>query len=136
MQLKYWIGMPKIKKSQSRIFSIVCLRQFNKNLQAIAERANWVESIGKQRLRNGKRVELYRNLQKEPYRFCDLLTSHVMRRTAITTMLMSGVQEHVVRKISGHSANSLAFYRYVNYTQTYLDIQIDKMHKLLQTIPS
>ena len=111
---------------------MVCLRQFNKNLQAIAERAGWIEITGKLRLRNGKRIELYRNNKKELYRFCDLITSHVMRRTAITTMLMTGVPEHVVKKISGHSTYSHSFYRYINYAQSYLDNEIDKMHRVLQ----
>jgi hypothetical protein len=47
--------------------------------------------------------------------------SHIMRRTAITTMLMLGMPEYLVRKISGHSANSKAFYRYVNFGQSYIE---------------
>lgn len=124
--------MESIKKSQARIFETVCLRQFNKNLQAIAKRAGWTEIIGKQRRRNGKRVELFRDHKNKPFRFCDLITSHIMRRTAITTMLMSGVPEHVVKKISGHAANSHSFYRYINYTQSYVNNEIDKMHELLE----
>jgi integrase len=42
-------------------------------------------------------------------RFCDLVTTHTMRRTAITTMLCLGMPEHVVRKISGHGAMSKEF---------------------------
>jgi len=51
-----------------------------------------------------------------------------MRRTAITTMLILGMPEHVVRKISGHAADGKAFYRYVNFVQSYLDTEIDKVH--------
>ena len=50
-----------------------------------------------------------------------------MRRTAITTMLMLGMAEHVVKKISGHAANTKAFYRYVNLVQSYLDHEVDKV---------
>jgi integrase len=46
-------------------------------------------------------------------RFCDLMSSHMMRRTAITTMLILGMPEHMVRNVSGHTDNSGSFYRYV-----------------------
>ncbi|MBK6380987.1 MAG: hypothetical protein IPF72_15415 [Chitinophagaceae bacterium] len=49
-----------------------------------------------------------------------------MRRTAIT-MLMLGMKEHVVRKISGHADNSKSFYRYVNLVQSYLDNEVDEV---------
>ena len=54
------------------------------------------------------------------------------RRTAITTMLMLGMAEHVVKKISGHAANSKAFYRYVNLVQSYLDHEVDKVFDKLE----
>jgi intergrase/recombinase len=54
-----------------------------------------------------------------------------MRRTAITTMLMLGMKEHVVRKISGHADNSKSFYRYVNLVQSYLDNEVDEVFSKL-----
>ena len=90
--------------------------------------AGWTEVIGKSRTKRGNSI-----LQKKEttgavltktagdYRFCDLLSSHTMRRTAITTMLMMGMKEHVVKQISGHAGNSKSFYRYVNLVQSYLD---------------
>ena len=62
---------------------------------------------------------------KKQYRFCDLISSHIMRRTAITTMLMLGMKEHIVKQISGHTNNSKSFYRYVNFAQSYLDNEMD-----------
>ena len=55
------------------------------------------------------------------YDFCDLVTTHTMRRTAITTMLCLGMPEHLVRKISGHSPMSKSFFRYVALAQSYQD---------------
>jgi len=55
-----------------------------------------------------------------------------MRRTAVTTMLILGMPEHLVRKVSGHSNNSRAFFRYVNYAQSFLDNEINKVHQKLE----
>ncbi|MBX9783710.1 MAG: hypothetical protein K2X48_10500 [Chitinophagaceae bacterium] len=35
--------------------------------------------------------------------------------------------EQVVRKISGHAPGSKEFYRYVNWAQSYQDMETDKM---------
>lgn len=122
------------KSMSSKLFPSICLRQFNKNIQAIAERAGWTYPLGKRRSQNGRSLEIYKeNSKKETYRFCDLMTSHIMRRTAITSMLMAGVPESVVRQISGHSTNSTAFYRYVCFSQSYLDQQINRLHQLLES---
>ena len=65
-------------------------------------------------------------------RFCDKMSSHMMRRTAITTLLILGMPEHLVRKISGHSHTSSSFNRYVHYAQAYIDREIDKVHRVLE----
>jgi len=44
-------------------------------------------------------------------------------------MLISDMPEDVVRSISGHSANSASFYRYVEYAQAYVDVEIEKFHE-------
>ncbi|MES2812062.1 MAG: hypothetical protein V4670_06290 [Bacteroidota bacterium] len=41
--------------------------------------------------------------------------------------------ELLVRKISGHSHSSSSFHRYVHYAQVYLDKEIIKIHKKLET---
>ena len=122
----------RFKRPYERIFTSISLAQFNRNLRALAEKAAWIQEIGKQRSREGKNIEITRYGSNKSYRFCDLLSSHVMRRTAITTMLMLGMQQDVVRKISGHTANSKSFFRYVNYAQPYLDQEIDKFHDRFQ----
>jgi site-specific recombinase XerD len=50
-----------------------------------------------------------------------LVSTHTMRRTAISTLLNLGVDENYVRKISGHSAGSKEFYKYVKYGQKQMD---------------
>lgn len=116
---------------KARIFTSISPSQLNKNIRSMAELAGWTAPIGKFRKRNGKLIELKRP-DGRAYRFCDLLSSHTMRRTAVTTMLMAGMTETVVKKISGHSEASRAFYRYVNYVQPYLDQEIERMHRFLE----
>jgi hypothetical protein len=120
------------KKGTKRktVLPYISMNRFNKNIRLIAEKAGWICERVKARSQRGEIIEIYKN-NKKSYRFCDLLSSHVMRRTAITTMLMLGMPEHVVKKISGHSANSKAFYRYVNLVQSYLDTETDKVFNKL-----
>jgi hypothetical protein len=44
--------------------------------------------------------------------------------TAVTTMLIYGITETVVKKISGHSPARKAYYRFVNFVQPYIDQEI------------
>lgn len=101
-------------------FNIVNLNLYVKEL---TERAGFTNHISKTRGRRGTTKEIIKkvNDKKENYRFCDLVTTHTMRRTAITTMLCLGMPEHIVRKISGHSPLSKEFFRYVSLAQAYQD---------------
>ena len=58
-----------------------------------------------------------------------------MRRTAITTLLMLGVDEQVVRKVSGHAPGSKEFYKYVAIAQTYMDHQVKIAFERLTSDP-
>ena len=126
-----------LRKGRKTIFPAIPITRFNNQLKEIAARAGWTQLIGKQRSKRGKHVELIKqgklSTSKDSFRFCDLVSSHTMRRTAITTMLMLGMKEQVVRKISGHAANSKSFYRYVNFVQSYLDLETDKVFDQLTT---
>ncbi|HUM98638.1 MAG TPA: tyrosine-type recombinase/integrase [Chitinophagaceae bacterium] len=62
------------------------------------------------------------------------ITAHTMRRTAITTMLIMGVPEQVVRKMSGHAAGSKEFYKYVNLAQDYMNKELSKAYQKLVTM--
>lgn len=112
-------------KGRHPIFPKFSLSWFNIQIRLLCAKAGWTEECGKYRLRNGRKIEL-KTSDTRPFRFCDLASSHIMRRTAITTMLMHGVPEIVVRKISGHSATSPAFQRYINVVQSYQDNELEK----------
>ena len=89
-------------KGRKTIFPPIPATRFNNQLKAIALLAGWTADTGKKRSKRGVAVECFLSESKKQYRFCDLVSSHTMRRTAITTMLMLGMREHVVKKISGH----------------------------------
>ncbi|HWR33270.1 MAG TPA: hypothetical protein VN451_07090, partial [Chitinophagaceae bacterium] len=117
------------KKSAMKVFPAASLFNFNKRIRKIGEMAGWTNPIGKIRSRNGVPAEQKRG--SKTYRFCDLLSSHVMRKTGITFLLMMGMPEYLVRKISGHAAHSPSFFRYVNFAQSYITEEIDKAHNKL-----
>ena len=100
----------------------------------MVELAGFIQPIGKRRDKLGMHTEVLKpdGLKKNGYRFCDLITTHTMRRTAITTMLCLGMPEMAVRKISGHSPMSKEFFRYVSLAQTYLDNETLKMFEKLK----
>ena len=96
------------KQAQNRktIFPPIPRTRFNNQIKAIAEAAGWQQETGKQRTKRGVSSEIALATGKHKYRFCDLVSSHTMRRTAITTMLMMGMKEQVVKQISGHANDS------------------------------
>ncbi|MDI1234543.1 MAG: tyrosine-type recombinase/integrase [bacterium] len=116
--------LKKHKGKQTTLLPSISLNQFNKNLKVIATQAGWTYEVGKERSKRGIRKELKKN--GKVYKFCDMVSSHVMRRTAITTLLVLGMPETLVRKISGHAANSKEFFKYVKYSESFLDDETDK----------
>lgn len=122
---------PKLKNRLLPQFNIVNL---NKYIKLLLEQANFVHPVYKTREKRGKVAELKKQegSSQKAFRFCDMATTHTMRRTAITTMLSLGVPEQVVRKISGHAAGSKEFYRYVLWAQTYQDQETEKMFEKLE----
>lgn len=111
------------------IFEPITLFNFNKTLKKIGEKANFDTPIEVSREKLGK---VSKTSSKSSERFYDKMSSHMMRRTAITTMLILGMPEHLVRNISGHTGNSSSFYRYVHFAQSYIDKEIDKVHSRLE----
>lgn len=104
----------------------------NKYIKRVAEQAGWTEIVKKERMKRGIPNIIYKDPKKKThFRFCDTITSHTMRRTAITTMLLMGMKENLVRMISGHAPGSKEFYRYVTYAQSYMDEEMDNMHSKL-----
>lgn len=106
----------------------------NLYLKELMEKAGFTHPITKSREKRGKPKEIVKTAEnkRSAYRFCDLVTTHTMRRTAITTMLCLGVPEQVVRKISGHSPMSKEFFRYVAFAQSYQDQETGRMFEKLK----
>ncbi len=104
-----------------KLFPAIYLNTFNNHLKEIGELAGWTYTVNKQQYRKGQ----LSNTASQTHRFCDLMSSHMMRKTAITNMLIHQVDESIVRKISGHAAGSKEFYRYVSYSQTLIDEKTD-----------
>lgn len=123
-----------VKRSgtSQKLFPKISLHHFNENLKLIASMAGWTATIGKHRAKRGIRGSIQMPITKAKYRFCDLISSHVMRRTAITNMILLGMPEFLVRKVSGHSNNSQAFYRYIRLAQTQVDNELNKIYHRLE----
>lgn len=122
----------KRKSNKIPLFNQLSLYNFNKNLKTLGEKANFTAPIAISREKQGKTKAIYQKQAQQ--RFCDKMSSHMMRRTAITTLLILGMPEHLVRKISGHSHASKSFNRYVHYAQVYLDKEIEKVHAKLELV--
>ncbi len=120
----------KSKSAKAPVFGTISLFIFNRSLKQIGEKAGFVNPIEVSREKQGKT----KGSVGKGLRFCDKMSSHMMRRTAITTLLILGMPEHLVRKISGHSHASNSFNRYVHYAQAYIDKEIDKVHNKLETL--
>jgi integrase len=118
--------------NKQNVFGKSSLFYFNNSLKSLGEKARFVDPIDVSRERLGVAKNIVEKNKKKEIRFCDRMSSHMMRRTAVTTMLILGMPEHLVRKISGHSSNSNSFNRYVHYAQVYMDKEIDKIHIQLQ----
>lgn len=128
-------AMEIVEKYQSRsskklLFEPTDLANFNEILKRIGEKAGWTHDIEISREKFGKAQKV--NSGKNKARFCDNMSSHMMRRTAVTTLLILGMPEHLVRKISGHSHGSSSFNRYVHYAQVYIDKEIEQVHSKLE----
>lgn len=123
-------------RKRKTIFPPIPRTRFNDHIKAIAETAGWSHEMQRERSKRGISHNTYFTAARRQYRFCDLVSSHTMRRTAITTMLMMGMKEHVVKQISGHANDSKSFYRYVNLVQSYMDNEMDIVFgKLAAQVP-
>lgn len=104
----------------TRLFRPMGAGNLNKYIKEICQLADFTHIVEKTRKKRGKAIVIRRADGKET-RFCDLVSTHTMRRTAITTLLNLGVEEEYVRKISGHAPASKEFYKYVKYNQQKID---------------
>ena len=120
----------KYRKKSDYILPVPSATNINRYSKELIELAGWTEHIGKQREKRGELKEVVKG--KSVHRFCDLVTAHTMRRTAITTMLTLGMPEYVVRSISGHTPGSKEFFKYLSLAQVYKDREVDIMHEKLR----
>lgn len=102
----------------------------NLQIKIIIKKAGWDYNLPKIRHKQGRPLEI-KTKSGDSYKFYNHITVHSMRRTAITILLLLGVDENSVRRISGHAPGSKEFYRYVVVVQDYLDEKIKKAHTLL-----
>ncbi len=102
----------------------------NFQIKLLMKMAGWDYYLPKIRHRQGIAVEV-KTKYGETCRFYDHITIHTMRRTAITTLLLMGVDEISVRRISGHAPGSREFFRYVVVVQDYLNAKVRKAHQKL-----
>ncbi|HSI91207.1 MAG TPA: site-specific integrase [Adhaeribacter sp.] len=123
------------KRGQKWLLPRLSNNQFNQQLKKIGNLAGWTEALPKYRSRKGRPFEI-KDANGSSWPFYKHLSAHTMRRTAITTLLLLGVEEPVVRSLSGHAPGSREFYRYVAFVQSYLDRQVMDAHRRLMENPS
>jgi integrase len=113
------------------------LSSTNVNIQVkkLVKAAGWNNTLQKNLSRRGKMTEL-KTGEGNTWPFYQHITAHTMRRTAITTLLIMGVPETMVRKISGHAPGSKEFYKYVGLAQDYLNKEVKNAYQKLLEIPS
>ncbi|WP_162051310.1 tyrosine-type recombinase/integrase [Pontibacter pamirensis] len=70
---------------------------------------NWNSSFRRRRTKKG--IHVYEYLKTE-----DFISSHVMRRSGITNLLMMGMNPYEVQMISGHSPKSDSFHKYIKFS--------------------
>ncbi len=93
---------------------------FNLGIKTLIKNAGWDYYLPKIRHRIGKAIEI-KDSKGESWKFYQHITAHTMRRTAITTLMMMGLNENIVRKISGHAPGSKEFHKYVILSNDYLN---------------
>lgn len=99
-------------------------------VKKLVKAAGWNNALQKNLSRRGKMTEL-KTGEGNTWSFYQHITAHTMRRTAITTLLIMGVPENIVRKISGHASGSKEFYKYVGISQEYLNQEVKNAYKKL-----
>jgi integrase len=125
----------KYKTRRNTLFPPISKGRFNVCLKELGKHLDYDESIIKTREKRGQRHIIYKDPKKKTHHtLADLITTHTMRRTGITTMLRLGMPDYLVRKVSGHAANSKEFYRYVQLAQNFLDEKTDEMFSKLTQI--
>lgn len=117
------IALKYKRKAGRYILPRLSSTNINLGIKKLIKKAGWDYSLPKVRLRQGEAAEI-KTKNGLSYKFYNHITAHTMRRTAITTLLLMGVDENSVRRISGHAPGSKEFYRYVVVVQEYLNVKV------------
>jgi len=107
----------------SRLLPKVSNVNLNIQIKKLGALAGWTGTMLRFRNKRGIPLVCGQARRKKPMRFCDMLTSHTMRRTGVSLLLQLGVPEQMVRQVSGHKQGSREFYRYVALNQKWQDEQ-------------
>jgi integrase len=127
--------LKRYKHQKTLLLPSISIAWFNTQLKHLSKLIPNDFELIKTRERNGKQIIVYKNaLKKEHFQLSDHISTHTMRRTAITTMLCLGLPEHLVRQISGHAANSKEFFRYVKLSQSYIDNETDLFFEKMKDV--
>lgn len=127
-----------IKRNQdqgSLLLPSISKAWFNNQLKQLSKLIPDDFELVKMRERKGKQVVVFKDAKtRTHFKLSDHISTHTMRRTAITNMLCLGMPEHLVRKISGHAANSHEFFRYVKLSQSFIDEETDRFFEKMKTM--
>ncbi len=118
------------RKAGKYILPRLAVSNLNIQIKKLIEKAGWNYPLTKLISKQGKLTEL-KSQDGKGWCFHQHITAHTMRRTAITTLLIMGVPELIVRKISGHAPGSKEFYRYVSIAQDYMNHEVKMAYKKL-----
>jgi site-specific recombinase XerD len=120
---EYAVKILERNNKNGRLLPAFTVFNLNKGIKKLLELAGFTNPVRLTRERMGKAILIgtVNNGGDRSTRFCDVASTHTMRRTAITTLLTLGAPESLVRQISGHAPGSKEFYRYVLWSQAYLD---------------
>lgn len=124
-------------KAKTGKYLLPRLSSTNMNLQVkkLIKQAGWNHNLQKHISYRGTMKEL-RSKNGSTWPFYQHITTHTMRRTAITTLLMMGVPENLVRRLSGHAPGSKEFYKYIAIAQEYMNHEIRNAFKKLMEVPA
>ena len=124
----------KYARSKGALLPAFNKSNLNNYIKRLLEQAGFTQEVSITRDKRGKAVRIHKayNGAIKGARFCDVASTHTMRRTAITTMLCLGMPEQLVRKISGHAPHTKEFYRYMLLAQVYQDVEATKVFDRLK----
>jgi len=123
------------RKTGKYILPRLSSTNLNLQIKKMIKAAGWNHTLPKNLSCKGRMTELKTDTGNT-WSFYQHITAHTMRRTAITTLLIMGVPETMVRKISGHAPGSKEFYKYVGLAQDYLNKEVKNAYQKLLEIPS